>query len=120
MNLYLDDNSIDPLLQSLLRNDGHSVLTPENAALNGASDSRHFTFAIQEGLVILTADSLDFEELHLLILAAGGNHPGILLVRFDNDRKRDMKPRHIAAAVTRLESAGIVLINQLILLNQWR
>jgi hypothetical protein len=33
----------------------------------------------------MTRDHEDFADLHDLVLAVGGHHPGILVVRFDND-----------------------------------
>jgi hypothetical protein len=69
---------------------------------------------------VLTNDRYDFEDLHDLVLAVGGSHPGILLVRFDNDARRDMQAKHIAVAVSKLEKSGMATTDQVIVLNQWR
>ncbi len=120
MNLYLDDNLNQHRLAVLLRAAGHTVVQPADVALTGAPDVRHLEYAIRDSLVLLTADRNDFRDLHQLILTAGGTHPGIPIVRYDNDPTRDMKPRHIVAAIRNLEQAGLDITNQAIVLNQWR
>ncbi len=39
---------------------------------------------------VLTQDHEDFAALHDLVMAVGGHHPGILLVRFDNDLRHNL------------------------------
>ncbi len=90
MNLYLDDNRSGDELAALLVKAGHQVVRPAEVSLAGASDARHLEYAIRTNLAVLTADRIDFWELHDLILTAAGSHHGILVVRFDNDAKRDM------------------------------
>ena len=41
-------------------------------------------------------------------------------VRYDNNARRDMRPKHIVSAVGKLERSGMVLVNELVILNQWR
>jgi predicted nuclease of predicted toxin-antitoxin system len=120
MKIYLDDNTTDPRLASELRKRGHEVAEPSDASLAGASDARHFLHAIEQGLAILTRDAEDFRNLHRIVVAAAGRHPGILVVRFDNDPGKDLKPGGMAAAVDRIEASGLSLINQLFILNHWR
>jgi hypothetical protein len=96
MRIYLDDNSTDPLLRALLLN------------------------AIGQGIVVLTSDRADFRDLHELVLISGGSHPGMLVVAYENNPKRDMKPKHIAAAVQKLERARLDMTSQVVVLNQWR
>jgi predicted nuclease of predicted toxin-antitoxin system len=120
MNLYQDDNIADRSLAAALRRAGHTVSRPADFGLAGASDPRHFERAIRENLVLLTKDNDDFQDLHNLVLASGGRHPGLVVVRLENDARRDMKTKHIVAALRRLEQAGIPLGNQWVVLNQWR
>jgi predicted nuclease of predicted toxin-antitoxin system len=120
MNLYLDDNSADPVLVAILRRAGHTVAVPADVGLSGASDARHLDSAVRADRVVLTADRDDFRELHDLVVNAGGSHPGILLVRYDNDPRKDMKPGHIVRALAKLERSGLPLRDQVIVLNQWR
>ena len=120
MNLYLDDNLSSAALAGMLRLAGHQVTRPADAQLIGASDARHLEFAIHSGLTVLTADREDFRELHDLVRASGGTHPVIVLVRFENDPKRDMRPRHIVTAIAKLEKAAYPIAGEVVVLNQWR
>src|SRR5437588_610232 len=98
MNLYLDDNMNSPLLAVLLRRAGHEVIPPSDAGTAGIADARHFIHALHHALVVLTRDHQDFEDLHWVVRASHGQHPGILAVRMENDSKRDMKDRDIVRA----------------------
>jgi predicted nuclease of predicted toxin-antitoxin system len=120
MRIYLDDNRLDVLLVGLLRKAGHTVIIPADVNLTGARDARHFAHAIRDNLVALTADRDDFLDLHDVVLAATGVHNGIVVVRFDNDAKRDMRPNHIVAAIGKLERSGLDITTQVIVLNHWR
>jgi predicted nuclease of predicted toxin-antitoxin system len=120
MNLSVDDNSADAALVAHLKKDGHRVVIPSDSGLVGAPDPQHFEYAIVKRLIVLTADRDDFRDLHRLVLAAGGAHPGLLVIRYDNDPKRDMKPKHIVRAIRRLEKSGTPVANQMIVLNHWR
>jgi hypothetical protein len=84
------------------------------------SDPRHLTHTVQQRLVLLTRNHDDFEDLHLLVQAAGGSHPGLLVVRSDNDPSRDMKDRDIVRAIAKLERSGAPVTNEFHILNHWR
>ena len=120
MNLYLDDDSIAPSLISMLRKAGHDVRIPLDFGLGGAPDPVHLRRAIKEKRVFLSGNHDDFERLHLLIVEAGGAHPGILIVRKDNDASRDMTPRGMTSALGRLVTSAIEMPNEFIILNHWR
>jgi predicted nuclease of predicted toxin-antitoxin system len=107
MNLYLDDDSAKASLARLLRSAGHQVVLPTDAGLAGVSDPRHLMYAVGQNLVLLTRNHDDFEDLHALLQASGGTHPGLLVVRLDNDPSRDMKDRDVARAIANLERAGV-------------
>jgi len=109
MRLYLDDDSADPLLAQLLRNGGHDVQLPQNVGLSGQPDPVHLTHAISDTRVLLTKNYRDFEYLHNLIVVAVGHHPGILVVRQDNDPKRDLTPGGIVRALAKLEARGYLV-----------
>jgi hypothetical protein len=49
-----------------------------------------------------------------------GHHPGILVIRRDNDPKRDLTPTGIVRAIRNLLAANIPVINEYIILNHWR
>ncbi len=120
MRIYLDDDHIDPLLVKLLRRDGHDVVTPADFGLAGAADPVHLTAAVREGRALLTGNHADFRYLHTLLATAGGHHPGILVVRKDNDKSRDLTPSGIARAVADIEASGVELRDDLVIVNQWR
>lgn len=120
MSLYLDDDSVETLFIRLLERAIHDVEQPQDAGLVGRSDPVHLQRAIATGRCLLSRNHDDFEELHELILEAGGTHPGILIVRRDNDRRRDLTPRGIVTAISHLLDAGVPLENKFIILNHWR
>ena len=93
MNLYLDEDSIDPLLVAYLRKAGHAVTVSTEVGRAGESDPKQLEFAIHNALALLTRNYKDFPDLHDLVLASGGSHPGILIVYAENDRRRDLTPR---------------------------
>jgi predicted nuclease of predicted toxin-antitoxin system len=120
MNLYLDDDSVDTLLIRLLVREGHDVLLPADVGLAGHDDPEHFAEAIRLDRVLLTGNHRDFEQLHFLILVATGHHPGVLTVRKDNDKTRDMQPPDIVRAIRNLIAAGVPIADELHVLNHWR
>ena len=105
MNLYLDDDSADPLLARLLRQAGHDVQLPQDVGRMGSHDAVHLRYAIDSGRIILSHNHRDFQFLHDLVVDAQGHHPGILVVRKDNDPSRDLKPAGIVRAIRNLEAA---------------
>jgi len=120
MRLYLDDDSANPLLVKLLRKARHDVMIPQDAGLSGEADPVHLRYAIIEMRVMLTRNYDDFLDLHNLIVAAQGHHPGILVVREDNDPRRDMKPGVIVRALANLVAAGVQVADSYLILNHWR
>jgi hypothetical protein len=120
MRLYLDDNIAGVLLLRLLAQARHDVQRPADVGLSGVSDPRHFTHAVREDRLCLTRNHRDFEELHELVQAVGGHHPGLLLVRFDNDPTRDLRPHEIVRAIAKLEASGAPIRDGCHILNHWR
>jgi hypothetical protein len=120
MRIYLDDDSIDRMLHKALVAAGHQVLLPKTVGMSGKSDAEHFTYTIANDLVLLTANYDDYGLLHILIQTAGGHHPGLLLVRKDGERKRDMKPHQIVSAISKLIASQPDLKNHCLVLNPYR
>jgi len=120
MKLYIDDDTINGLLVRLLQRAAHDVEIPADVGLAGRSDAVHLRYAISASRPLLSANHRDFRELHDLIRAANGTHPGILIVRRDNDRRRDLTPRGIVTAISHLLAAEVPVENEIIILNQWR
>jgi hypothetical protein len=120
VRLYLDDDTVDALLIRLFGRAGHDIESPRDAGLVGRSDPVHLERAITSNRALLSQNHDDFEELHNLVRAAGGTHAGILIVRRDNDRRRDLTPRGIITAISHLLDAGVPVENEFIILNHWR
>ena len=120
MRLYLDEDLSSPLPAQLLRNAGHDVQLPADLGLKGESDPVQLTYAVHDSRVCFTRDYGDYEELHDLVMAAQGHHPGILVLREDNDPRRDLKPHQIVRAIHNLEAANYVLADKYEVLNPWR
>ena len=76
--------------------------------------------AIQGDFVVLSRDKTDYANLHDLIVLAGGKHCGILMIRSEKAKSKDMRPHEIVNAISKLESSAVPLGNQIIVLNQWR
>jgi predicted nuclease of predicted toxin-antitoxin system len=120
MKLYIDADLASAVLAGQLRNAGHGVQLPAEAARAGAPDAAHMQNAIREDRVVLSRNRYDFKALSALVLYVGGRHPGILLVGLDNRGKRDMKAPDIVQALRKLEAAHFDLSDQVQMLNHWR
>jgi hypothetical protein len=77
-------------------------------------------WAIARALPVLTRDSEDLEDLHDLIMAAGGHHPRILVVRFDHDLRHHLTDRGIAGAISKRDASGVAMVDQIHVPNRWR
>jgi predicted nuclease of predicted toxin-antitoxin system len=120
MRIYLDDDTIEDLLVRLLRAAGHEVHLPADWGMAGSHDPVQFATAIRLDSVLLSHNHDDFLELHELILAAGGHHHGVLMIRRDNDKSRDLTPRGIVSALNNIAASGIDLRDEFQILNAWR
>lgn len=120
MRILIDENLGDPRLAMRLRAQGHDPVLPKEVGLLSAADARVLIVAISQGIPVLTRDSDDFEDLHDLVMAAGGHHPGILAVRFDNDPRHDLTDRGMATAIGKLEASGHLIRDGFHVINHWR
>jgi predicted nuclease of predicted toxin-antitoxin system len=120
MKLYLDDDSASLRLTQLLRKAGHDVQIPADVGLRGRKDPVHLRHAIGADRICVTKNYKDFEELHLLVLGAQGHHPGIWVVRNDNNPKRDLDAPGIVRAIAKLLAAKVPIADDYIILNHWR
>jgi hypothetical protein len=118
--LYLDDNSASHKLVQRLRKARHDVESPSDAGLVGEDDPIHLTHAILTGRALLTEDYTDFKKLHDLLKAGQGHHPGILVVRNDNNSKKDLDETGIVRAIAKLVAAKVPVADEYIILNHWR
>lgn len=120
MRFLVDENLSSPRLASRLRAQGHDPVLASDVGLLSVTDARVLIFDIAQALPVLIPDSEDFEDLHDLVVAAVGHHPGILIVRFDNDPRHNLTDQGIAAAISELESCGVPIRDRIHVLNQWR
>lgn len=117
LRLYLDDCAFSKQLLARLIGppDAHSVESPLDSGLLGASDAEHFAHARRHGLILITKNPSDFEMLH----HQHPVHPGIFAIYQDND-PRDMSPEDIARAIQNLVEAAAPIAGQFHVLNAWR
>jgi predicted nuclease of predicted toxin-antitoxin system len=120
MRLYLDEDVASQALGQALRKAGHDVVLASDANHLGRSDVLQLAFAVEANRALVTGNHRDFADLHELIILCGGSHPGILTVRKDNDRRRDLKASHIVRAIENVAAVMASLRNHLICLNDWR
>jgi predicted nuclease of predicted toxin-antitoxin system len=119
LNLYLDDCANADLLADLLRQAGHTVVRPGDVGMLGEEDDAHLAYAVAHGLILLTKNPHDFQDLHYL----DQNHPGIFAVYQDNNVITDMSDADIVAAIARIEAAvplGFQIAGEFHNLNAWR
>jgi predicted nuclease of predicted toxin-antitoxin system len=120
MRIYLDEDMLAAVLVALLRKAGHQVVPSRDVGMRGKSDAEHLLFALQQSHVLLTRNHEHFEHLHNLVLGSGGHHSGIMTVRSEMNQSKKMKPGAIAAAIRKLELAGVPITDRLHILNHWR
>lgn len=58
--------------------------------------------------------------MHDLVMEVKGHHSGILVIRQDNDRRRDMNSAAIKKALRNLEATSFDMRDQYEVLNHWR
>lgn len=116
LRLYLDDSVDSDEYRLRLAAAGYEVVSPRDVGMIGKDDRLHLEYAFHHGLVLITHDADDFEELHL----AGEPHSGIMVVYFDNNRRRDIRPPEVVQAIERLEASGLPIVGELHVLNHWR
>lgn len=120
MRILIDENMSTPPRAARLRAAGHDVVLAGDVGLLSASDPRVLIWAVGQDRSVMTRDYEDFTDLHDLIMACGGHHPGLLIVRFDNDPRHDLTDRGIVTALRNLEASGVPIPDQLHILNHWR
>jgi len=120
MRILIDENMISRRLATRLQAAGNDFVLADDEGLLSVSDARVMSWAVGQGRSVPTQDHGDFADLHGLIQACGGHHPGILIICFDNDPRHNLTYRGIVTAVGNLESSGVPLPDQLHVLNHWR
>ncbi|MCS7264447.1 MAG: DUF5615 family PIN-like protein [Armatimonadetes bacterium] len=122
--IYLDDCLDDDHLIALLRQEGFVVISPRKVGTIGLSDEEHLNYCARNGYAILTADADDFSDLHENWRSKGLHHAGIIVICRERDVRKHMTNRKIARALKNLleacEKSEVPIVNEFIVLNQWR
>lgn len=116
MRLLVDEDSQARTLLRLLDAAAHDVLTADAAGLNAMADAEVLARATRDGRVLLTRNCGDFRSLH----EETDGHPGILAVFQDADLSKNMSYSEIVRAIGNVESSGMELGGQFVVLNAWR
>jgi len=116
----LIDENMSSRLAVRLRTAGHDTVLATDVGLVSVSDARVLAWAVGQGRPGLTQDHEDFVDLHDLVMAVVGHHPGILVVRFDNDPRHNLTERAIATALGNLETSSVSVAGRIHVLNHWR
>src|SRR5262245_17531385 len=106
MRLYLDDDCTAKVLVSLLNKVDHDVVTPASVNNAGADDAVHLLFAVRQLRLMVTRNYEDLGVLHQLVMDSGGHHPGILIIRQEQDASKNMKNVQIVKALEKLTASG--------------
>ncbi len=120
MRVLIDENMSSTRLAARLRSAGQDIVLATEVGLVSVHDAHVVLWAVHENRSLLTRDHEDFAALHDLVMAVGGHHPGILVVRFDNDPRHNLTERGIATALGNLDSSGVAIADQIHVLNHWR
>ncbi|MCX7969706.1 MAG: DUF5615 family PIN-like protein [Armatimonadetes bacterium] len=124
ITLYLDDHFDGDYLIALLHREGFEVVSPRRVGTKGWNDEDHLKYCAQHGYAILTANAGDFRKLHQRWRAEGRSHAGIIVVYYEHDVSKNMTLHEIARALKNLleacEKSGVPIVNEFIVLNQWR
>jgi predicted nuclease of predicted toxin-antitoxin system len=120
VRVLIDENLSSRRLASRLQSAGHDFVLATDVGLISVADSRVLAWAVAQDRPVLTRDHEDFAALHDVVVAVGGHHPGILVVRFDNDPRHNLSERGIAMALGNPESSGVAVAGGIHVLNPWR
>jgi predicted nuclease of predicted toxin-antitoxin system len=120
VRILIDENMSSSRLAGRLRLAGHDVVLATDIGLVSINDARVMAWTVARNRSLLTRDHEDFAALHDLIIAVGGHHPGVLVVRFDNDPRHNLSERAIAVALGNLEASGSVIADRIHVLKHWR
>ena len=112
----MDEDSQARSQLNILRGDGHDVVAIGELEKNGTPDEEVFDLAQSLERVLLTHNTEDFHKLHRERLASRG----IIAVYREADPRKNMNHTQIAAAIRRVDTAGVTIAGEFHILNHWR
>ena len=117
LRLYVDDSVDSDEYRLRLAAAGYEVISPRDVGMIGVDDRLHLEYAFHCGLVLLTHDADDFEELHL----AGEPHSGIMWLSTSTTTggATCVPPRYCELS-SGWSASGLPIVGELHVLNHWR
>jgi hypothetical protein len=64
----------------IARHRGVAIVTANEAGMGGSEDEDHFAYAVETGFILVSANVQDFRPLFDAWVAAGREHPGMVLI----------------------------------------
>ncbi len=113
IKVYLDDNLDNDDLITALRKEGFKVISPRDIGMRHKKDEDHLKCAVFNDAILISYD-LDFQKLAHKII-----HKGIIIIRRNNNSKKDMSSKRIVKALKNIETLHLILENKLYYLNQF-
>lgn len=102
-NTFYADDDINRIGLRMARNRGVTIVTSDEAGLSGADDDIHFSYAIEHGYVLVTANIQDFRPMVDEWLEQHDDFPGIVYV----NGLANQRPKAIADGLVRLQLADL-------------
>lgn len=79
--LYFDEDSLDQALIRALKARGLDVESALTAGMRRRSDRDQLAYATEQGRVLCSYNVGDFCRIHRVLMAAGGEHAGLILTQ---------------------------------------
>ena len=119
MKFYLDDDSDEDYLISILRSNGFNVISPRDVGMSGKKDEEHLKYTSLNNLVLLTKNHRDFPNIHRKWQRKGLKHSGILLWYQYNNPRKEIKLSRFPRILRNIVQLNLKFENRLYKLNDF-